>query len=70
MCPGLTFCPLTEPLLMSTQLLWGMLPYVEAKHILDISLCVYMSVRSCVRVHLYAHPTRDRTMQAVFIKTS
>lgn len=64
MCPRLTFCPLTEPLLMSAQLLRGMLPYVEAKHMLDISFGVYISVCSRVPVCLDAHPARDTTIQA------
>lgn len=69
MRPRLTFCPLTEPLLMSAQLLGGMLPYVEVKHMLDISFGVYISLCSHAPVCLDAHPARDSTMQAAFIKT-
>lgn len=36
--PGLTFCSLMEPLLMSVELLGGMFSYVEAKHMVAISL--------------------------------
>lgn len=36
--PGLTFCSLMEPLLMSAELLGGMFSYVEAKHMVAISL--------------------------------
>lgn len=38
--PGLTFCSLMEPLLMSAELLGGMFSYVEAKHMVAISLGV------------------------------
>lgn len=64
MGPRLTFCPLTEPLLMSAQLLRGMLPYVEPKHMLDISFGFYISVCSHALVYLDAHPACDNTIQA------
>lgn len=42
--PGLTFCSLMEPLLMSAELLGGMFSYVEAKHMVAISLGVGVGV--------------------------
>lgn len=49
---------------MSTKLLRGMFPYVEAKHMLALSLGVCMYVCS----YASAHTTCDNTIQAALIK--
>lgn len=57
--PGLTFCLITKPLLMSTDTLRGMFPYVEAKQMLDISffVCIYVCsyVHTCTTCDVIYH---------------